>query len=660
MNMLILPVFATVALAALSPDLGWQSHFLLLVVFVLMEGTGLLAMQWLSQKTEPFTALLLGFVIIAHAMLVADALNPGVHPMLVWGFSVPAVVGYVQARRTSDNKLDASTIALSVFAAMYAFCWSAHIIPEIREFHTSGKFPFWYDVIVHAGTLAQFSEPAELGRGMLVMADMPRPLYHFASYMPAALFPPLADVQPIDAILLIWEPMGILFMAYGCIALGLALGGPVLAALGLMALSAIPDMGRFLLGVGNLLCFDWQLDAAPGTGYSLGVACASLSALILWMRDQKRATLGLALLLAASCFLVRVNIFVWLAPTLALGGVAGLKCIKISIRRSFVVIGLIGLVTALLAYSWQNIAHHSAEFLFGYVDFLHEFKNTDQIYSTNLSSYLVIGGSSLLGAAVILLGTTGWWLILFVFLGCRLWKAQRLNAEDSLPWIFLAVAVVFMFLGPVARNGDITEFRHRPGPLLVIMIMLWSMRFLELTEATVLGRFFRVHNPILMITVAGVSLLLLYTTVGAAKRPDISQASGYYDFHALPELRRLAPLIASGHDLKPRFVIAHQSPKSLAIDDAAVLVALSGVPAFISCPQYLLALGGGIATEARRRMAIVKRLDQASDLALLQSLMRAEGISFYVVQSENEAPFDPQRLSAIGREGQYAVYGADR
>jgi hypothetical protein len=57
-------------------------------------------------------------------------------------------------------------------------------------------------------------------------------------------------------------------------------------------------------------------------------------------------------------------------------------------------------------------------------------------------------------------------------------------------------------------------------------------------------------------------------------------------------------------------------------------------------------------------MTVIDRLDQAQSLETLQALMRADGITAYVVSSDRDAPFDPQRLSAIGREGLYAIYAA--
>ena len=95
-----------------------------------------------------------------------------------------------------------------------------------------------------------------------------------------------------------------------------------------------------------------------------------------------------------------------------------------------------------------------------------------------------------------------------------------------------------------------------------------------------------------------------------------------------------------------------------AVELALSCVALSGVPAYISCPEYLEAIGGALGEEARRRLAVVARLDYAPDLEALREIMRAEGITYYVVTTARDAPFDAARRQAIGHVGVYAVYAA--
>jgi len=182
------------------------------------------------------------------------------------------------------------------------------------------------------------------------------------------------------------------------------------------------------------------------------------------------------------------------------------------------------------------------------------------------------------------------------------------------------------------------------------------LRFVAIAAAARLNRIPTSGRRVAVIVTAIFSLWALSVTVDAAKRPRMAWGKDYYGQHVPPELIKLAPLLNARAELKPRFAMAHQPANSRIIDDAARLVALSSVPAYISCPNFLLATGGKIGEEARRRMAALEQLDQAPSLEALQIAMRAEGITYYIVSSAGDALFDPMRLQAIGHEGEYAVY----
>ena len=322
MNAAVLPLAGAVALAAISPDLGWRAHFVMLALLLLMQGTGLLALRIFRQAAEPFGGLVLGFVAMGHGLLFGDILAPGFQVPIAAAFVVPAALGFALTARELGGGERVWTIGLALLVGAFAWVWSADIAPRVLEFHSTGRFPFWVDGLVHTGSLAQFTAPEEVGRGMVFLADVPRPLYHFASYTPVGLLLPLAGVSALDATMLVWLPLGVLVMVCGVVALGLALEGPRLSAFAVFAIAAVPDPARF--GRGNAwLCFDWLLETAPGTAYSLGLACVAMAFLVRWMREQRRATLSLVLASTASCLLIQFNTFLWLAPTVLLGCAAG-------------------------------------------------------------------------------------------------------------------------------------------------------------------------------------------------------------------------------------------------------------------------------------------------------------------------------------------------
>ena len=121
---------------------------------------------------------------------------------------------------------------------------------------------------------------------------------------------------------------------------------------------------------------------------------------------------------------------------------------------------------------------------------------------------------------------------------------------------------------------------------------------------------------------------------------------------------KLAPLLRTGPPGLRRFAVADQPADARNMDDAARLVALSGVPAYLSCPSFMVATGGILGEEAKRRLAVLARLAAAPNLDTLRAEMRAADITHYVVTNSKDVPYDPDRHGAVGNWGTYAVYQA--
>lgn len=213
-------------------------------------------------------------------------------------------------------------------------------------------------------------------------------------------------------------------------------------------------------------------------------------------------------------------------------------------------------------------------------------------------------------------------------------------------------------MAPVARNGDVGEFRHRPGPLLVAVISVWSLRFALMFASPILLRTTARGRRIVLAGLGVASLGILNISIGGAKEPRMRWGAELYGTSVAPELLTLAPLLSSDTWAKPQFAVAGLPPTARLIDNAARLVALSGMPAYVSCSAYFEGLGGPIGDEARRRMMVLAHLAEATSLEALQTAMRSEGITYYVVVTPQDASFDPARRGAIGHVGTFAIYAA--
>lgn len=659
--MVIVPsMLFAVAMAALAPGLGLAAHLLILALFVAMLSVGRLFCRILGQDGDPFLALVAGFLLLSHAMLAADFLSPGAHWQVAAALGLFGLLGWRNGTKRSPSSLSlASAAALSLFIALYSFSWAVDIAPRLSEYRATGRFPFWVDMFVHAGNLAHFASEDAIGRGMLLLADQPAPLYHYASFLPPALLPRLAGVPLLDATLLAWVPLGVLIMAAGVASLGLALGGSRLAALALCGLALLSS--SFLDPLHNgWLSFSWLLETAPGTAYSIGVSCAALAAFVRWTRDQRLGSLALVVLLTAGCFLVRFNTFLWLAPTVVLGVVAGWRRLSPQLRAVLVALGLIGLAALFIGLSWPNLRAAPLQFLLGYMEYVHQSNQPTAYDGLYLSLVQQFGrpGAALAGLGLIFLGILGLWLPALVVLAVLAKWCRQTEAADVIPFLLLAVAAIAIVLAPVARNGDITEFRHRPGPLIAAVGVLWTLHFALLAFEAPLARAPRGRTAPAIAVIAALSLGVHAMTISAAKRPTAQWGAAYFNLLTSRDLLALAPLLAADPASRPRFAVADQPQDATVEDDASRLVALSGTPAYISCTSFLLKTGGAVGDEARRRMAVIEALAKAPNLEALQSAMRTAGVTHYVVTKPADIRFDPERLGAIGHSGSYAVYRA--
>ncbi|NEI68818.1 hypothetical protein GR212_04470 [Rhizobium lusitanum] len=651
---LIFSLFFSAALSgvAWSLGIGLQAGIFVLVLATILSGR---AASRLTRIDDPFFGFIVGFALVSHMLLVADLFFPGkVWPVYLY-LAVVCLANYdIFHTRWSVRP---APIAIAFFASAFAFIWCEDVGTRLGVFRQTGRLQFWVDIIVHAGTIAQFAVDNSIGRGMVLMADAPRPLYHVAGYMPAAVIARIFDIPPLDAAVLIWMPLGILTMAAGIVTLGYALGGWRMAALALAAIALIPAPEKLTLGNG-MLGFSWLLETAPGTPYSLGISCGAIAALVYWIRTPRLGLLVTTCALVAACFLVRVNTFIWLAPVIALGIACGMPGLSRRSRAILLAAGLVCLCIFLIAVSWPHLRAGPANFLFSYVEFVHLSNhptNYDTLYPW-LTSTFGRAGAAVIGVGLILIGTLGPWLPIFLLFALPQVIKGKLLSYDMIPFILLAVASILMLLAPIPKNGDISEFRHRAGPILVVVISVWTLRFIWLTVSQFRMSVSKRVSWAMTSAVSALALVAMSYDIAWSRVPTMGWAKDAYDERFEPTLFQAAAVLKSGTDTNPRFVVADQSAAARIIDDAAVLTALSGVPAYISCPQSLIVRDDAIGIEAKRRMTIAEKLSSAPSLDALQAIMTQEKITYFVTTNNNQAPFDSRRDAAIWKNGVVAIY----
>ncbi len=654
MPLLVLALSLTAGVALVPPGFPWVLAAGLLSVVLGSLGAGQAVLRLLRTPAPPLLAFVAGFAVLANVMFAIRVVAPA-SPIQA-GF-VPVGVGMALLLiGPMRRRVTWPQAAAAAFAAAFTAIWCWDNAPRLASFRRTGELPFWLDVLAHAGEISSMIDPKAVGRGLALLADGPARIYHQASYVPAALAARIADMPALDAVVLLWIPLGILVMACGILALGQALARGWLGVFGLAAIALLPAPERTTLGNG-VLGFAWLLETAPGTPYSIGIACAAFAMLVLAYRTRRTGPLVGALVLTGCCFFVRANTFIWLAPTVVLGAAAAWHRIPRARRLPVVLVGYLGLLGFLVLLSLSGIAQDPQQFLFGYTQSTHTKSPptyVDSLYPW-LQATVGVVPAGLAGVLLILLGTAGLWLVAFGFAWWHAGRARTRTAIDVLPVLLLAVAAAMLMLAPIAPNGDISEFRHRPGPLLVPVLAIWTLYLARQSVrcAPLAGRGRRTPAAL---GVAGTSLLVLLATIADAKVPRPDWSRHFYGTRVSADLVGLAKVLETTGAPKPMLAIANQPPDARNVDDALRLAALSGVPAYVSCSGYLVASGGALAKEAQRRLGVMRRLEKAPTLTDLRALMRDEKITHFVTTLAQADKLDGGAASALARAGNLVLY----
>lgn len=608
---------------------------------------------------DPFLEYILGFVALTYLAWLALALLP-THRALAAALILLSVFlgsSYFLKRPGRIHKGAGSppwpTAVTAVMVALNAGLWNYDNHARLEAFQHSGHLDFWVDIFVHTSRLVQLGGEFGAGRGYALLVDFPAPLYHLASYAVPSLLLVGTNASPLAIATLIWIPLGSLVMASGVAALGQALGGRWAAFWTMPALALVPILDRLPLFDPDF-SMPWLVEAGPGAYYGLGVACAMMALLVLWMRTGREGLLAAAVAMLLSMFFIRVNFFLWLAPFFAMAAIyepAGRLCGKLGVRPIVLLLtGTAALILILALLSWKDIINDRSTFVLGYV-FRNSIVPAVQIQNGLLKTVLI-----LLSAIPILVAMQGLWLPLMVIQRLRLRQLNALQPWDNMPFLLMLVAAVFLFLGPMPTNGDIAEFRHRGAPLLLIVTMVWSVHFMVLIFTPAVERMPAATRQSILIACCLLPFIGLVLTIPSARAPRMAWGQELFGRTFSPQLQQVADALREEANRSSRFAVAGASPDARLFDDAAVIVAESGVPAFFSCPQPILLRHDAYGDDARSRIVVQQALDQASSASALRDVMASNAISHYVVLGSSHASFDKDRHLATWAKDGWAVY----
>lgn len=589
------------------------------------------------------TAIAMSVLVIAFQLLAAWAFG-------VWSGLVLALAAFMRRRAPAPRQLSAVEGAGLLLCGLATVYWCRELAEAPAILLRDGVLTTWTDQFIHGGAISQFGDPRAAGRGAIEIAGLPRPFYHYATYMlPAALAWPL-DLPGLSLALSLWVPLGFLTLCAGAYALGDTLAGAAGGLAGLALLTVIPDAASY--GLHNrLFGYYWYVLAVPGASYAVGIGLLSMALLRRFLKTGNSRALLASAALVAGLLVIRVHLFVLALP-------AWLACLAMSsapLRERKLAFGggaLLGF--AALVWGFYTVFPELPHALALFLDVAHN-QQSPTAYPGVYERLLAFHGPQVAvpaGVVLVLGAFLGVFVLLYPLSQLLLRRVRALETMDAMPVLLLACYVLLILTAPVPPHGDATEFTQRPFVLVYAAIAVWTGAGFAAWALSRGGlRDSRVRLALAVVAALTVMGVLLYT---------VRDWRWSYRYKVAEGLPHAAAFVRSRS--APGDLIAAQglNPGLVTTDLAVQLVSMTGVPAYLARPFMHTARGGIHGDAAVRRYRELGAVQREQNAIAALAALRRLGIRWYVVAESNRAgpTWDPERRHAAYVDRMVAVYDA--
>ncbi|TBR36490.1 MULTISPECIES: hypothetical protein [Dyella] len=638
-----------------------------LLASLLIIATMTLCGEWILARaslrlTSPLPAAWV--VGAAVTMLATWALSSTFGMTAAWAFAPLAGLTLLAwlwkpIRSNSDSEQGSwfDVLAIAVLSILIAcFC------RDVAAFQTTvakgGSLPAWSDYYVHGTAIASFGDPLAISRGNILLADTPRPLYHYGTYALAAAWLSPTDLPGLALALCALLPLGLLIGALGLYAWVAQLTNKAIALATVVIVACLPDAAAYGMENG-FFGVRWLLYTAPGTGYALGVAAMAAACVTLGLRSQRRAATALGFALLASLVAIRLHFFVLLAPALA--GTWLLGKWRTSGRTQALAVGG-AFIVALCAAAALLALQPSLKSLFLPLPYMESTLGFGIPHLAATFHAWVASGHEflalLIGPLLMLVAALGIWVLILPVMTIIQVRRRRWETADWLPWLLCATYTGLILLAPTL-NTDSSELRHRHFVLMYAIVVAWC--FARAGECLPT---FRAPSAELASLGVSVLLVLVVMVVGRDARlglPSLKHMPWATDFYGRP----IAPGIAqAGTYLREH----SQSGDILATSGQAMrgymqsrqteLVSFADVPTYLGRVELLEKQDAASATLARERSAVIDGVVNADDWPGACARLAGASIRWFVVDQPHQPTWDPDHHSAVFQSGTFAIYDA--
>ncbi len=520
--------------------------------------------------------------------------------------------------------------ALRVTAIVVAtLTWARRQLAPFPDPGVDGTLAVWSDFVLHAVEIAQYSNPEGIGAGAMLLAGEPPIFYHRAPYALPAAIAQLLDLPPLHTAIATLLPVGLVVAIVGTALFADRLAGGRTSAGWLAAACALllPDAAEYGLRNG-FFGMHWLLFTAPGTGWAVGACLLSACLALDGLSSGDRRALVLACGLAASALFFRAHVFLLWVPALALLVAAGSVRDRPRVRGAaaacvgtalLCVLAVPSLRAEWLAFSAVDEylpAVHGQMAPTGY----------DGVYAAaaaTLPQPLLMVGAAL----AVLPATLGLLLPGLASLGVVRRATAGPVRLDAVPWALATAALLLTLFAPMARHGDVSEYQQRGLPLLYLaFVAAIAAGLVRLAPRS--GPPARARLALSLVAMALATSALLRVNVDPAM-PAPQGLRPYYPLALDAGSAGAAAYIRAHGGRGERIAAVPGEPDAMLNDSAAMLVALTGAPAWVGRAGVQLAT----APEARRalirgRLADLERIAERGG----EALARERGIGWVVAR----------------------------
>jgi hypothetical protein len=621
-----------------------------LFVYVVMSAGFLLLRAAHAADMPAPAAWVLGIFATAIAVyaMVASFQLLAASAFAIWAVLVLGLGVFFRERASGARRMRGNELLGLLLCAAATVMWCREIAQVPQFLWRDGLLKTWTDQFIHGNVISQFGDPRAAGRQAIELADLPIPLYHYASYvLPAAFAWPL-DLPGLPLATSVWVPLGFLTVCAGAYSLGAALERSAGGVAGLAVLTLLPDAASYGL-YNRLFGYYWYVLAVPGASYGVGVCLLSIAFLRRWAKARRLPSLLASACLVGGSLLIRVHIFLLAFPAWLLSAALLTPFIQC---RKLALFGVAGAAFALFVFGFYRVFPDAVPALAQFLDVAHNQQEPTAYLGLYQHLFSIYGAGVAIPAGVLLIfpACLGIFTVLYPVSVLLVHRSRGLEGIDFVPVALLVYYLLLIITAPVPADGDSTELTQRPFVLLYAVIAVWTVAGFASWLASQGGlRARRVWLPLLLMAALSVMWVLRYT-VG-----DWRWAQVYEVAQGLPQAARFL----RSH-WRPGDLLAVPGLKlGLVTTDVAIqLVSLTGMPAYLTRPVFHVSRGGRPKEVALERYAAIAQVADEQTASAALARLRELGIQWYVVADSAGPRWDPERRRAAFVEGAVAVYSS--